>query len=325
MLGKKKIIAIILGGCILTGSMVIMAKPKPEQPVVKEIEHTVVRDDITVGTDGGGVIKLDEANQTFKINGVIEEIYVKKGQKIKKGDKIAKISEKGIKEQIDELKLEKADKEKIINSQKSEEVLDSVTEVKKELENIDKKIKKLKSDLNNVYVYASSDGVIINLGAEIGEDVTASKVVAVIGTYENVYLDVLLSQTDIIDVKEEQKIKATLETYPDIEIEGIVKEKSYVSSEQGEDVDYKVRITLSPNDLEIYPGMTAEVKFITKNKENVLQIPNKAIKRVDNKQVVRIKDNEGIKEIEVKTGFSDGNVTEIVEGLQDGQIIIEER
>lgn len=325
MLGKKKIIAIILGGCILTGSMVIMAKPKPEQPVVKEIEHTVVRDDITVGTDGGGVIKLDEANQKFKINGVIEEIYVKKGQKIKKGDKIAKISEKGINEQIDELKLEKADKEKIINSQKSEEVLDSVTEMKKELENIDKKIKKLKSDLNNVYVYASSEGVIINLGAEIGEDVTASKVVAVIGTYENVYLDVLLSQTDIIDVKEEQKIKATLETYPDIEIEGVVKEKSYVSSEQGEDVDYKVRITLSPNDLEIYPGMTAEVKFITKNKENVLQIPNKAIKRVDNKQVVRIKDNEGIKEIEVKTGFSDGNVTEIVEGLQDGQIIIEER
>lgn len=331
MLGKKKIIALVIGICIVSSCAFIVFKPKKEEMVVKEVEHTVIKDDITVGIDGGGVIRLEEINQKFKISGVVAEVYVKKGQKIKKGDKIAKISEKEINKQIDELKLEKAEKEELINLQNNSESSDAITDggnvasLKKELESINKKMKNLKSDLNNVYLYASSDGVILDLTCELGEEIASSKTVAIIGNDKNIYLDVLLSQTDIISVKEEQVIKAVLETYPDVEIDGVVKEKNYVSSEQGEDVDYKVRIGLNPNDLEIYQGMTAEVKFIIKNKEDVLQIPNKVIKRVDNKQLVKIRENGELEEIEVKTGFSDGNVTEIVEGLQDGQIIVEER
>lgn len=331
MLGKKKIIALVIGSCIVGSCAFIVFKPKKEEVVVKEVEHTVIKDDITVGIDGGGVIRLEETNQKFKISGVIEEVYVKKGQKIKKGDKIAKISEKEINKQIDELKLEKSEKEELINIQNNPESPDaivdgaSITSLKRELEGINKKIKNLKSDLNNVYLYASIDGVVLDLTCEVGEEIASSKTVAIIGNDKNVYLDVLLSQTDIINVKEEQVIKAVLETYPDVEIDGIVKEKNYISSEQGEDVDYKVRIALNPVELEIYQGMTAEVEFIIKNKENVLQVPNRVIKMVDNKQFVKIKENGEIKEVEIKTGFSDGDVTEIIEGLQDGQLVIEER
>lgn len=333
MKAKKKLVVLIIGICIIGGSIVLMMKPKQEKEVKREREHTVVVDDITVGIDGGGAAKLEEVEHNFKISGTIEEIYVNKAQKIQKGDKIAKISDKPINSQIEELKIEQKNKSENINQLKEQKKnspddtsIDSqISTVQGELDIVNKKIKNLKSDLDNLYVYAKIDGVVLDIGYEQEAEATPSKAVAVIGNEEKIYIDVLLPQTEIISINENQEVKVTFETYPDIEVKGIVEEKSYISSGEGEDVDYKVRAKLDTENLEIYQGMTAEVKFIIKNKEDVVQVPNKAIKVKGNKQIVKVKENEQIKEVEVKTGFSDGSVTEILDGLQEGQTVVEER
>lgn len=330
---NKKVIALILGVCIIGGAIFLVMKPKQEKEVIKEREHVVVVDDITVGIDGGGTAKLDETKHNFKISGTVEEIYVKKGQKIKKGNKIAKLSGNQINSQIDELKIDQKSKYETVNQLKSQKKntpedisLDSqIKTAQSELDKVNKKIKDLKSDLDKIYIYAKVDGIVLDIGYELGAEATPSKPVAVIGTGENIYLDVLIPQTDIPNIKENQEVRVTFETYPDTEVKGHVEEKSYVSSSEGEDIDYKVRAKIDTKDLEVYPGMTAEVKFIIKSKEDVVQVPNKAIKIKDNKQIVKIKENNKIKEVEVKTGFSDGNVTEILEGLKKGQTVVEER
>lgn len=330
---NKKVIALILGVCIIGGAIFLVMKPKQEKEVIKEREHVVVVDDITVGIDGGGTAKLDETKHNFKISGTVEEIYVKKGQKIKKGNKIAKLSGNQINSQIDELKIDQKSKYEILNQLKGQKKntpedisLDSqIKTAQSELGKVNNKIKDLKSDLDKIYIYAKVDGIVLDIGYELGAEVTPSKPVAVIGTGENIYLDVLIPQTDIPNIKENQEVRVTFETYPDTEVKGHVEEKSYVSLSEGEDIDYKVRAKIDTKDLEVYPGMTAEVKFIIKSKEDVVQVPNKAIKIKDNKQIVKIKENNKIKEVEVKTGFSDGNVTEILEGLKKGQTVVEER
>lgn len=331
---NKKIITLILGVCVIGGAILLVMKHHQDKEVIKERrEHVVVVDDITVGIDGGGTAKLDETKHNFKISGTVEEIYVKKGQKIKKGNKIAKLSDNQINSQIDELQIDQKSKYEIVNQLKKQKKntpddisLDSqIKTAQSELDKVNKKIKDLKSDLDKIYIYAKVDGIVIDIGYELGAEATPSKSVAVIGTGENIYLDILIPQTDIPSIKENQEVRVTFETYPDTEIKGNVEEKSYVSSSEGEDVDYKVRAKIDTKDLEVYPGMTAEVKFIIKSKEDVVQVPNKVIKIKDNKQIVKIKENNKIKEVEVKTGFSDGNVTEILEGLKEGQTVVEER
>lgn len=333
MLVKKKIIALVVGVCVVGGAITLVVKPKNEEPIKKDKEYTVVVDDIRVSIDGDGEANLDSVEHNFEISGVLEKVYVEKGTKVKKGTTLAKLSDKEINSQIDELKIDqnvKSDTLKQLKSQKSNTPSDptldgQIKAAQGELDKVNQKIKKLKSDLEKLYIYAKNDGVVLDIKGELGATITPSTQIITVGKEEKVYIDVVLPQTDIIGVKEEQQVKVTFETYPDIEVDGIVKEKSYVSTGQGEDVDYKVRAELDTKDLEIYQGMTGEVEFIIKNKENVIQIPNKAIKMKDNKQIVKVKENNQIKEVAIKTGFSDGKVTEVLEGLQKGQIVIEER
>lgn len=333
MLAKKKIIALILGVCLVGGSILLMVKPKNEEPIKKDKEHTVIVDDIRVGIDGAGEAKLYGIDHNFEISGTIEKLYVKKGDKVKKGETLAKLSDEEINSQIEESKIEqgiKSDALKELKDQKKNTPDDTSLDLQikvaqGELDKVNKNIKKLKSDLDKLYIYSKNDGVVIDIKSELGTSITKSNTAIVIGREDKIYLDVLLSQTDIVGIKEDQEVKVTFETYPDVEINGVVKEKSYTNSGQGEDVEYKVRAELDTKDLEIYNGMTAEIEFIIKNKENVLQIPNKAITIKDNKQIVKVKENNEINEVEVKTGFSDGKVTEILDGLQKGQVVIEER
>lgn len=338
MLQKKKLIVLIVGALIISVAIVLAFRPKNNEELKKLKEHTVVMDDITVGIEGGGEAKLEGKNQNFLINGTVEEIYVKKGQKINKGDKIAKLSETQMNTELSDLKIDKKSKVDILNNLKeqnknmpdnsSSEYKTLQSEIKAaegELEKVNNKINKLNSDLDKLYVYSKNKGVVIDIGYEVGSEATISKPLAIIGDEKNIYIDVLLSQSEIINVKEEQEIQVTLETYPDIEIKGQVEEISYVNSSQGDEVDYLVRSKMDVNDLQVYHGMTGEVTFIIKNKENVLQIPNRAIVMKDNKQIVKVKEKDKIIEVEVKTGFSDGKVTEIIEGLKNGQIVVEER
>lgn len=338
MLQKKKLIVLIVGALIISVAVVLAFRSKNNEELKKLKEHTVVMDDITVGIEGGGEAKLEGKNQNFLINGTVEEIYVKKGQKIKKGDKIAKLSETQMNTELSDLKIDKKSKVDTLNNLKeqnknmpdnsSSEYKTLQSEIKTaegELEKVNNKINKLNSDLDKLYVYSKNEGVVIDIGYEVGSEATISKPVAIIGDEKNIYIDVLLSQTEIINIKEEQEIQVTLETYPDIEIKGQVEEISYVNSSQVDEVDYLVRSKMDVNDLQVYHGMTGEVTFIIKNKENVLQIPNRAIVMKDNKQIVKVKEKDKIIEVEVKTGFSDGKVTEIIEGLKNGQIVVEER
>lgn len=333
MLAKKKWIALILGICIIGGAIVLVVKPKKEEPTKKDKEHVVVIDDIRVGVEGTGEAKLEEINHYFATSGVIEKIYVDKGDKVKKGHKLAKLSDAEINSQIEELKIEQSIKLDSLNQLKSQKenipadgsILSQIKVAQGELDKVDKKIKKLKSDLDKLYIYAKNDGVVLDIKGELGANTTLENSVVVIGKEDKIHLDVLLSQTDIVGIKENQEVKVTFETYPDVEVNGIVKQKSHVSTGQSEDIYYKVVAELDTKGLEIYQGMTAEIEFLIKNKENVIQIPNKAITMKENKQIVKVKEDNNIKEVEVKTGFSNGKFTEILEGLKEGQVVIEER
>lgn len=82
------------------------------------------------------------------------------------------------------------------------------------------------------------------------------------------------------------------------------------------------------------PGMTASVEILTNKKENVLSVPLAAVTTRDHqtmetesgvsrpKELVFVKDGNQAKMVEVKTGISDFDNIEILEGVEEGQEII---
>lgn len=186
-------------------------------------------------------------------------------------------------------------------------------------------IAKLKSLKANPKIVAQRDGIVLAVKGAVGDSATPYKPLVTVGENEIIQVDALISQTEIGKIKVGQKLEARFEAYPDNAIAGEVASISFSPEKSAGSVSYKVVFTLEPTEVPILDGMTGEVTFIIKRKENVLRLSNKAIYFRDGRQYVKLPGAEGVAvETEIKTGFSDGKTTEITEGIGEDQTVVVE-
>lgn len=106
---SKRTIAIVLGVILVTTATGyiyfknVNSNKVDSGMVSREREYVVRRGDLTAGTNGSGVLKFQTVNQNFKESVVIDEVFVKEGERVSKGDKIASISQDFINNKLNEL------------------------------------------------------------------------------------------------------------------------------------------------------------------------------------------------------------------------------
>jgi len=89
-----------------------------------------------------------------------------------------------------------------------------------------------------------------------------------------------------------------------------------------------VRISFPDNDPKVKVGMTADMNIVTAQKPGVLLAPNTALLPKGTGRVVQVPATDARgrpttpREVEVKTGLSDGTMTEILSGLSEGDQVI---
>lgn len=86
--------------CLCAAFTVKALGKKPEAQNQSVREYTVTRGDITVGVEGAGQAAVDKLPQNAPANGKLEEIRVKQGQSVKKGDVLATLSEEDLREKL---------------------------------------------------------------------------------------------------------------------------------------------------------------------------------------------------------------------------------
>ena len=88
-------------------------------------------------------------------------------------------------------------------------------------------------------------------------------------------------------------------------------------------VSYGVKIAFDIEDERVKPGMSVTVDIITDAKQDVLVLPNSAIKFQKNSYYVELVElSEEIKLQPIETGLSNDLYTEIVSGLKEGDIVV---
>ena len=68
-------------------------------------------------------------------------------------------------------------------------------------------------------------------------------------------------------------------------------------------------------------GMSALVEIVVQRKENVLLVPSRAVKSNQQGRYVEVVTTQGTEQRAVKVGSSDGQRTEILEGLTEGEMV----
>ncbi len=175
-------------------------------------------------------------------------------------------------------------------------------------------------------VLAPCSGYVMSL-ADVGDELNTNSSLISIADSTAVYLSVSIPQEDIADINIDMPVNISFDAYEDVVISAIVDSISITpSGGMTSSVNYTVTVLCDLSEYQdcvIYEGMTAEVTFIERQKEEVLIVSNKCIIIEDGKSYVKMYDDMGtVQMVEVVTGFSDGFDVEIIEGLAEGDVVL---
>jgi multidrug efflux pump subunit AcrA (membrane-fusion protein) len=192
------------------------------------------------------------------------------------------------------------------------------------------KVKYAEADIANDYaliektiIRAPIDGLVTKKEIKEGEVILANVFAISIMAEKGLEIEVYIPEVDISKVKIGDTVLITLDAYSQKEFSGQVAMLDFAESIFDGVVYYKGKCAIDTDDIDIRPGMTADIVIITDSREDVLIIPKRAVIEKDGKNIVRIPLDGDFQEIEVKTGLvgSDGNI-EIISGLKQGDKVI---
>jgi HlyD family secretion protein len=177
------------------------------------------------------------------------------------------------------------------------------------------------------------DGIVISRKVDPGQPVAASfqapELFLVAKDLKDMQIDINISEADIGKVKEGQPVEYTLDGYPDLVFHSKVSQVRNSPTTVSNVVTYTVVVYVDNEDLKLKPGMTANVSIITEKQENVLCVPNEALKFTP--EVGKKYETQGIWVLEkgkpvrkdITTGLSDDTYTQILSGsLTKGDKVI---
>jgi HlyD family secretion protein len=192
----------------------------------------------------------------------------------------------------------------------------------------------VKQNLADCSIRAPFDGVIATLNSKEGDPVTSGTIVATIITKQQL-AEISLNEVDLAKVKVGQKVTLTFDAVSDLSITGEVAEMDNIGTVNQGVVNYSVKIVFDTQDERIKPGMSVNTTIITDVKQNVLLVPNSAVKTTGNNSYVEILEgktasitNAGVvsktlpKQQQVEIGLSNDSYTEILSGLKEGDTVV---
>jgi len=334
----KKISLVFLGIIAAIIFFVILKKTVLYNPASLYETGTAKKYDLTEIVAASGVIKSEnQVDLKFKGSGLLSWVGVKEGDYVKKWQAIASLDkrslEKNLKLEMLDFMSERWDFEQTQDDYKETKERYLVTdEIKRILE-------KAQFDLDSVIIdYELADlavklatitspieGIVTSIDTPIaGINVTPATAVFTIADPNNMKCVANIDEVDIGKIRLGQKVNIILDAYPENIIKGKIDRISFSSVRTtGGGTAYPVDIILSQDEnLKFKIGMNGDVEIVINDKENILAVPSGAIKEKNNKTYVQVIENKEIKDIEVETGIETDTKTEIVKGIEEGQIII---
>lgn len=206
--------------------------------------------------------------------------------------------------------------------------LESLKETLQESED-DKKAVADQMDAFEVFVgsdgilYSDGSGIVTALAYEAGDSLITAGTVMSYATAGSMTISVDVTQEDIVALAVGDVVDILFSAYKDAPYQGtILSIDTTATSQSSATVSYSVVIGVEGDTELLYGGMTADITFVTEEKEDVLYISKKAIIEENDKTFVYVKTALGGMELaQVETGVGNSVSIEILSGLEEGDTV----
>lgn len=177
--------------------------------------------------------------------------------------------------------------------------------------------------LGRTYITAPYSGIITELFVEEGELLSIGTPVLEMADESTMEVDAVIDEVDVGKLRIGQDVKLTFDAFKEKQSLGKILEISpYITTtkEQNRTVNIKVGITTGQDGILV--GMSTDVEVITGRAKDVLYLPTNAIIEKADGQFVFIAEKGVAKEKKIKTGLSNWDTSEVIEGLREGDEVI---
>ncbi|HUW23513.1 MAG TPA: efflux RND transporter periplasmic adaptor subunit [bacterium] len=169
------------------------------------------------------------------------------------------------------------------------------------------------------------EGTVIRYYVDIGDSVIPQEPmpqepVVNIAYMDKVKIVVNVGEKDITKLRKGEKVRVSVDAYPEENFLGrVVKVAPAVDLRSRK---LKVELEIENKDHRLKPGMFADVEIIYNEHSNVLVVPRISVLEKEGRTILFTVEDDRAKLREVKTGISDEEKIEIVEGLSEGESVV---
>jgi len=179
--------------------------------------------------------------------------------------------------------------------------------------------------LDTAYIKAPFDGMVSEVLVKPGDQVSPGTLAFRLDDLSRLLVDVEVSEVDINRIQVGQEATLTFDAVLAKEYRGVVTEVALVGTAVQGVVSFKVTIELLDADEDVRPGMTAAVNIVVSQLEDVLLVPNRAVRVLDGERVVYVLDEaDGLPTpVPIQLGASSETHSQVIDGeLQPGDEIV---
>ncbi len=349
---KKSVTIFVLVFIIVTfgGAMYYLYTKNAEDPIVYETEKASTKSIVKKTVATGSILPLEEVFIKPNISGVIQEVFVKGGDIVKKGDLIAKIkvipnlsSLNNAKNEIQRNKIGLDDQKRNYERQKS--LFDKGVISRQSLEAAEVAYQQAQQAYNaanrnydivrtgstrglgssaNTLIRSTVSGMVLDVPVEVGNQVIESNnfnegtTIASLADVNKLIFEGKIDESDVGKIKEGLPLQITIGAVENTTFDAVL---DYIAPKgvlENGAIQFEIKGTLEKQDsIFVRVGLSANASIILAKADSVLAIKEALVQfdKDTKAPFVEIKNGDGFDRKEITLGVSDGIYVEIKKGI----------
>jgi RND family efflux transporter MFP subunit len=271
---------------------------------------------------------------TPEYNGILTNVYVTEGQKVSKGQLLAKIDDGGLGQQVAQLQIQTELAKTTFERQKrlwDQNIGSEIQylQAKSTYESQARAVDQLQQQIAKTRVTAPFSGTIDDVITDQGSVVAAgqSQLMRIVNL-DNMYIETDVPENYIRNITKGKNVEVNFPVLGKTMVATVRQAGDFINPANR---TFKVEVGIPTKEKDIKPNLTAKLKINDYTNENALLIPQSIIsENAEGEQYVYVvnekgSNDEGIaKKVIIKTGRTQGDIIEVLEGIENGAEIIKE-
>jgi RND family efflux transporter MFP subunit len=279
----------------------------------------------------GRIVPVDEQGLFFGVGGRVDEVLVQQGDAVKAGQLLA-VLESGNREfdlKRSQIFLEMAQlslQSTILQLPKNTKAYtETITLKEKEVELAQLNLDELNKAVADSRIISPIDGVIRSLNLRDGAVAEPFEPVIVVADLSNLEVSGDVGGDSMTKLAEGMEVTITPVVLEGDALTGKIYSLPYPYGSGSKDaLDQSLRIAVDQDlvagGYEV--GDLVEVVVLLEKSEDILWLPPQAIRTFEGRKFVVVKDGDGQRRVDVRTGLQSDDRVEILEGVEEGQVIL---